>query len=157
MGEELLKGLRHLQTEFWEWVNSSNTFWMSSSYQRPTVDLWDTKMNKSWFLPCISSWSSRVKVKQTQKYITCTLKWSVSWDFSRNSVRAQSCPTLWDPMVCSLPGSSVHGIFQARLLDWVATSYSRGSWPRDQTWVSCISCIGRHILYHCVTWEALEE
>ena len=157
MGEELLKGLRHLQTEFWEWVNSSNTFWMSSRYQRPTVDLWDTKMNKSWFLPCISSWSSRVKVKQTQKYITCTLKWSVSWDFSRNSVCAQSCPTLWDPMDCSLPGSSVHGIFQARLLDWVATSYSRGSWPRDQTWVSCISCIGRHILYHCAIWEALEE
>ena len=46
---------------------------------------------------------------------------------------AQSCPTLWDPMDCSLPGSSAHGIFQARLLEWVAISSSRGSSrPRDQ-------------------------
>ena len=40
---------------------------------------------------------------------------------------AQSCLTLWDPMDCSLPGSSVHGILQARILEWVAFSYSRGS------------------------------
>ena len=37
----------------------------------------------------------------------------------------QSCPTLWDSMDCSPPGSSVHGIFQARILEWVAISYSR--------------------------------
>ena len=50
----------------------------------------------------------------------------------------QSCPTLCDPMDCSLPGSSVHGIFQARVLEWVAISFSRGSsQPRDQTQVSC--------------------
>ena len=62
---------------------------------------------------------------------------------------AQSCPTLCDPLDCSLPGSSVHGIFQARILEWVAISFSRGSsWPRDQTWVSCVSCIGRQVLYH---------
>ena len=64
----------------------------------------------------------------------------------------QSCPTLCDPMDCSPPGSSVQGIFQARILEWMAISSSRGSsWPRDQTQVSCISCIGRQILYHCVT------
>ena len=40
---------------------------------------------------------------------------------------AQSCPTLCDPMGCSLPGSSVRGIFQARILEWVAISFSRGS------------------------------
>ena len=61
---------------------------------------------------------------------------------------------LCDPMDCSLPGSSVLRIFQARILKWVATSYPRGSWPRGQTWVSCVSCIGRRILYHCTTWEA---
>ena len=56
---------------------------------------------------------------------------------------AQSCPTLWDPMDCSLPGSSLHGILQARILEWVAISFSRGSSRlRDQTWVSCIA--GRH-------------
>ena len=58
-------------------------------------------------------------------------------------------------MDCIPPGSSVHGIFQARILEWVAISFSRGSsWPRDRTWVSCISCIGRQVLYHCATWEA---
>ena len=53
---------------------------------------------------------------------------------------AQSCPTLWDPMDYSLPGSSVHGILQARVLEWVAISFSRrSSRPRDWTQVSCIA------------------
>ena len=56
---------------------------------------------------------------------------------------AQSCPTLRNPVDCSLPGSSLHGILQARILEWVAISFSRGSsQPRDQSWVSCIA--GRH-------------
>ena len=59
---------------------------------------------------------------------------------------AQSCPTLGNPMECSPPGSSVHGILQARILEWVAMPSSRGSSPaRDQTQVSCIAGI---ILYH---------
>ena len=53
---------------------------------------------------------------------------------------AQLCPALCDPMDCSLPDSSVHGIFQTRILEWVAISFSRGSsQPRDWTWVSCIA------------------
>ena len=52
---------------------------------------------------------------------------------------AQSCLTLCNSMDCSLPGSSVHGILQARILEWVVISYSRGSsQPKDQTQVSCI-------------------
>ena len=52
---------------------------------------------------------------------------------------SQSCLTLCDPMDSSSPGSSVHGILQARILEWVAIPFSRGSsWPRDQTLVSCI-------------------
>ena len=48
----------------------------------------------------------------------------------------------WDPTDCSPPGSSVHRIFQARMLEWVAISPSRGSfWPRDQIWVSCVSAL----------------
>ena len=44
---------------------------------------------------------------------------------------AQSCPTLSDPMDCSLPGSSIHGIFQARVLEWVAIAFSLGKFiPR---------------------------
>ena len=65
------------------------------------------------------------------------------------SVHAQSCPTLWDLIDHSLPGSSVHGIFHARILKWVAISYSReSSQPKDQTPVSYVSCIGRRVLYH---------
>ena len=58
----------------------------------------------------------------------------------KESEVAQSCPTLCDPMDCSLPGSSVHGIFQAIVLEWIAIFCSRGSsWPRYQTQVSCIA------------------
>ena len=53
---------------------------------------------------------------------------------------AQSCSTLCDPMDCSLSDSSVHGIFQARVLEWIAISFSRGSSrPRNQTRVSHIA------------------
>ena len=55
----------------------------------------------------------------------------------------QSCPTLYDTMDCSPPGSSVRGILQARILEWVAMPSSRGSSrPRDQTCISYVSCIG---------------
>ena len=54
----------------------------------------------------------------------------------------------------SPPGSSVHGILQARVLDWIAIPFSSvSSWPWDWTRVSCISCIGWCILYHCAAWE----
>ena len=60
---------------------------------------------------------------------------------------SRSCPTLCDPMDCKLPGSSVHGSFRARILDWVAISYLRqSSRPRDQT---CTLVFGRRILWHC--------
>ena len=60
----------------------------------------------------------------------------------------QSCPTLCSPVHCSPPGFSVHGILQARILEWVAMPSSRGSSrPRDQIQVSCVSCIGRWVLY----------
>ena len=65
---------------------------------------------------------------------------------------AQSCPTLCDPVDCSLPGSSVHGIFQARVLEWVATSFSRrSSPPRNRTRVSRI--VGRRF----TVWAALSR
>ena len=63
-----------------------------------------------------------------------------------------SCPTLCNPMGCSSPGSSVHGIFQARILEWaVISSCKRSFRPRDRTHVSCVPCIGRQILYHWAT------
>ena len=82
------------------------------------------------------------------------------WLGARKSIRGikvlmlagKSCLTFCDSMYCSLPGSSIHGISQARILEWVSISFSRGSSQlRDWT---CVSCIGRQILYHWATREA---
>ena len=60
----------------------------------------------------------------------------------------QSCLTLCNPISCILPGSSIYGILQARILEWVAFPFSRGfSQPRDRTHVSYVSCMGRWVLY----------
>ena len=65
----------------------------------------------------------------------------------------QLCPTLWDPIDYDLPGSSVHGILQARILERVAISTSReSSWPRDWT---CVSCIAGRFFTHWIIREAL--
>ena len=68
----------------------------------------------------------------------------------KRSEVAQSCLTLCDPMDGSLPGFSIHGIFQARISEWVAISFSRSSQPRDQTQVS-------HIVGRCFTPWATRE
>ena len=61
-------------------------------------------------------------------------------------------------MGCSLPVSSVHGLFQAKIREWIAISYSKGaSWPRDRTHISYISCIGRQILFHWCHLGSLED
>ena len=77
----------------------------------------------------------------------------------------ESCPSLCNSMDCHLPGSSVHGILQARMLEWVAISSSRGSsQPRDQTHVSCLaggfflplSHLGKpHHIYNCLLFTPL--
>ena len=73
-----------------------------------------------------------------------------NWVIRSESV-VQLCPTLCDPMDCRPLGSSVCGISQSRILEWVAIFFSRGSsQPKDQTWVSHVSCIGRWVLYYCV-------
>ena len=70
----------------------------------------------------------------------------LSWVHSK---LLHSCPTPCDTMDCSLPGSSVQGILQVRILEWAAIFSSRKSSPRrDQICISEVSCIGRQILYH---------
>ena len=65
---------------------------------------------------------------------------------------------LCGPVDCSPPGSSVRGIFQAKILEWVAISSSRGSsQPRTKPTPHVIFCIGKQILYHCTTWEAQNQ
>ena len=67
----------------------------------------------------------------------CSQRASLGWCAR---MHAQSCLTLCNPMDCSPPGSSVHGIFQARILEWIAIPFSRGSsQPKDWTWVSHIA------------------
>ena len=85
---------------------------------------------------------NEIDQKQKDKY--CNSLWDCVLAKS-----LQSCLTLCDPMDCNLPVSSVHGILQARILEWVAMPSCReSSWPRDRTCVSYISCMGRCVLYH---------
>ena len=69
------------------------------------------------------------------------------WRPGAGALAAQSCVSLCDPVDCSPPGSSVHGILQARTLEWVAISFSKGSsQPGHRTWVSCIA---NHLILCC--------
>ena len=82
-----------------------------------------------------SSPSGTLKAEQAKNQCLCSVD--------------ESCPTLCNPRDCSPPGSSVHGILRARILEWVAISFSRGSSQlRDRTRISCVSSTGRQILYH---------
>ena len=77
--------------------------------------------------------------------------------FPALTICAQWFSPVWlcSHMDYSLAGSFAHGIFQARILEWGAISYSRGpSWPRNQACVYCVSCTGRLILYYSATREA---
>ena len=98
-----------------------------------------TQQSHYWYIPC----GVCVCVRERERVRVCVC--SVT----------QPCLTLWDRMDCSPPGSSVHGISQARILELAAISYSRGSsQTRDRTCIFCISCISRQILYHCtIPWE----
>ena len=75
---------------------------------------------------------------------------SATWEALESEI-AQSCVTLCDPMDCSLPVSFVHGIFQTRILEWVAISFSRRSCqPKDWTWFS-------RVVVRCFTIWATRE
>ena len=88
--------------------------------------------------PCSWMWKVRVKVKPPSTS-RCSVVVSLT----------QSCPNLCEPKDCWSPGSNVHGIFWARILEWVAISFSRGSFqPRDWTQVSCIAGRRFYLLSH---------
>ena len=71
------------------------------------------------------------------------------WKLSTIMLSCFSCVLVCNPVDCSPPGYCVHGILQARILEWVAMPSSRGSsWLRDRTHVSYFSCTGRWVLYH---------
>ena len=110
---------------------------------------------KSVFAPTAQSCDMYASMRCVHLKVDCTFTSSSTlWGLCCCcSLVAKSCPALCDPMDYSPPGSSVHEIFQVRILGRVAISYSRGSsWPRDQTQVSYI---GRQILYHWASRGAL--
>ena len=100
--------------------------------------------NPSMTSKCSSERKSLTSVTSSKK-----LEWLSLVSIALHSVMSDCC----DPMDCSPPGSSVHEILQARILEWVAISSSISSQPSDRNHVSYISCIGRWVLYHCTTWE----
>ena len=90
---------------------------------------------KSWFFPQCVTGKGKVLNNSHCHCLIDHLLYSRCYPSEWVSEVAQSCPTLWDPV--DLPGSSVHGILQARILEWVAISFSKGSsQPRDRTQVS---------------------
>ena len=94
---------------------------------------------------CRAGWESSVCHLSDLGRYQCSRQ---HWWLCAESV--QSCPTPCNPRDCSPAGSSVHGILQARILEWVAVPSSRGSSrPRDRTCISHISCIGRWVLHYC--------
>ena len=102
--------------------------------------------NKSWWKICSSLWKFTWGNKWLYLF-TFILLTGLVVDHHTPAARDKNCCsvpklylTLWDPMDCSFPGSSVHGNLQASILEWVAISSSRGSSQlRDQTWVPCIA------------------
>ena len=96
------------------------------------------KATWSWILSV--TWNGDGLVTMAFMSLGWLTKKIVRWKLHVCSV-AQSCPTHCDPLGCSLPGSSVYGIFQARILEWAAIFSSRGSSsPTDHTLISCVSC-----------------
>ena len=98
----------------------------------------------SQIIPPSSSTTESKSLFFTSLFLLLSCIWGHHYHNSKfhesESEVAQSCPTLSDPMDCSLSGFPIHGIFQARVLEWIAISFSRGSSrPRGQTWVSHIA------------------
>ena len=101
------------------------------------------------FLPMLLCCYKKLTLGLHNPMLQWVPNWPQIWTGHAAAKSLQLCPTLCDPMDCRPPGSSIHGILQARILKWVAMPSSRGSsWPRDRTHISCVSCIGRRVLYH---------
>ena len=101
--------------------------------------------------PCAILWMKSAVNEALRRELNKTtgVGWQLCWEHGLCAKSIQSCPTLCDPLDCSSPGFSVHGILQAGILEWVAVSSSRGSSPpRDWTHVFYVSRIGRRALYN---------
>ena len=94
------------------------------------------------------SWPPCLKIATLPHWLTVHINFVSITTYITVCTCAQLCPALCNPVDCSPPGCSVHGIFQARVLEWVAISYSRGIFPTQGLNCVCwVSCIVRWILY----------
>ena len=134
----------------WVWVNSGSWWWTGRPGVLQFMGLqqvghdWATELNwdLKFFLIFQTFRDIILSSIQGRCVCVCVCVCSVVFDSSRSH---ELC----------LPGSSVHGILQARIQERIAISSCRGPFrPRNQICNSCISCIGRRILYHCAPWEA---
>ena len=119
---KLLQCFRNVVCE-WQWQRGKDWGWMELS----AIEflLWKYWTNTIYPILCLVFREIKKKISNTHSMLVKVLV-------------AQLCLTLCNPMNCNPPGSSVHGILQARILEWVAILFSRGSsWPRDWTQVSC--------------------
>ena len=109
------------------------------------LNLWENNFELRYLTKAVFQYESQVKKSFRDTRVPCYPFWMIIWasacsNRESESEAAQSCQTLCDPVDCSPPGSSIHGILQARILVWVAISFSRGSSPpRDWTQVSHIA------------------
>ena len=132
----LLQGIFPTQELNWDLLHCRWILYQLS-YQRSLIHTYTPIQNKKFF---------KRENRNSQSVAGClfieaglTSKMVIS-NLKSESKIARSCPILCDPMDCSLPGFSIHGISQAWVPEWVAFSFSRGSsWPRDQTQVSGIA------------------
>ena len=124
-----------------------STLWYTELDCFKVWEVFDVAKSAQWALSPVAMWSSKVTLA-----VVVFCQSSPSCQSTLACVHAQSlqsCLTLWDSMDCSPSGSSVHGILQARILEWVARPSSRGSsWPGDPAGVSYVSSISRWVLYH---------
>ena len=111
---------------------------LAKSVVRYRCESWTIKKAECWRTDAFELWCWRRLLRVP--WIARRSTQSILKERKEESEVAQSCLTLCDPMDCRLPGSSIHGIFQARVLEWGAISFSRGSFqPRDRTQVSRIT------------------
>ena len=137
--KELYEDISGISTKFNIWLNWSSMLllgvWIGRAIMKNSVQI--SQKIKNGFTIWSSDWPFDIYTK----------------DIIVKVLVAQACPALCDHMDCSPPGSSVHGILQARILKWIAMPSSRGSsWPRG--WI-CISCITGKFVTNWVTREAL--
>ena len=108
------------------WITMTDLGRTKNLLSCPMISLWDNLTNFLGFKP-YTLWINMYFFLQNDSSFLSMDVYCV--------LVTQSCLTLCDPEDCSLPGFSIHGIFQEKILEWVAIFFSRRySWPRDQTW-----------------------